>query len=64
MVPSKFGAHIGGSDMFKVHPWVGNAPISEIADSIKPSVDAMFNDPNWWATTPRAARNPLGSVDG
>ena len=33
MVPSKFGAHIGGSDLFKVHPLAGNAPISEIGRS-------------------------------
>jgi NADPH-dependent FMN reductase len=29
MAPSKLSAHIGGSDMFKVHPFGGNAPISE-----------------------------------
>jgi NAD(P)H-dependent FMN reductase len=56
MVPSKFGAHIGGSDMFKVHPFGGNAPISEIADAITPSVDAMFDDLVWWATVLRTAR--------
>lgn len=56
MVPSKFGAHIGGSDMFKVHPFGGGAPLSEIEDAIKPSVDAMFNDLVWWATILRAAR--------
>ncbi|MDT4920925.1 MAG: hypothetical protein QOI15_1827, partial [Pseudonocardiales bacterium] len=49
MVPSKFGAHIGGSDMFKVHPFGGNAPISAIEDAIAPSVDAMFDDLLWWA---------------
>jgi NAD(P)H-dependent FMN reductase len=56
MVPSKFGAHIGGSDLFKVHPFGGNAPISDIADAITPSVDAMFDDLIWWSTTLRAAR--------
>ena len=56
MVPSKFGAHIGGSDMFKVHPMGANAPISDIQDAIKPSVDAMFNDLVWWATVLRSAR--------
>jgi NAD(P)H-dependent FMN reductase len=56
MVPSKFGAHIGGSDLFKVHPFGGNLPISDIADAIKPSVDAMFDDLLWWSTTLRAAR--------
>ena len=58
MVPSRFGAHIGGSGLFKVHPLAGNAPISEIEAAIKPSVDAMFDDLVWWATTLRAARAP------
>jgi NAD(P)H-dependent FMN reductase len=56
MVPSKFGAHIGGSDLFKVHPFGGGAPISDIEEAIKPSVDAMFDDLVWWATTLREAR--------
>ena len=56
MVPSKFGAHIGGSDLFKVHPFGGNAPISDIADAIGPSVDSMFDDLVWWSTTLREAR--------
>jgi NAD(P)H-dependent FMN reductase len=59
MVPSKFGAHIGGSDMFKVHPFGGNLPISDIADVLKPSVDAMFNDLVWWSTTLRSARSAV-----
>jgi NAD(P)H-dependent FMN reductase len=56
MVPSKFGAHIGGSDLFKVHPYGGNAPVGDIAEAIKPSVEAMFDDLVWWSTTLRAAR--------
>jgi len=56
MVPSKFGVHIGGSDLFKVHPFGGNAPISEIEAGLKPSVDAMFDDLVWWANTLSAAR--------
>jgi NAD(P)H-dependent FMN reductase len=56
MVPSKFSVHLGGSDLYKVHPFGGNAPISEIEDVIKPSVDAMFEDLVWWATTLREAR--------
>ncbi|MCW2857813.1 MAG: NADPH-dependent oxidoreductase [Marmoricola sp.] len=56
MVPSKFSAHIGGSEMLKVHPYGGNAPISDIEDAIKPSVDAMFADLVWWSTTLRSAR--------
>jgi NAD(P)H-dependent FMN reductase len=56
MVPSKFGAHIGGSDLFAVHPFAGNGPISQIEAVIKPSVDAMFDDLVWWANVLREAR--------
>jgi NAD(P)H-dependent FMN reductase len=56
MVPSKFSVHLGGSDLFRVHPFGGNGPISEIEDAIKPSVDAMFDDLVWWARTLSAAR--------
>lgn len=56
MVPSKFSAHIGGSDAFKVLPFGGNEPMSAIEDNLKPSVDAMFNDLVWWATILREAR--------
>lgn len=57
MVPSKFSAHLGGSDLFRVHPFGGNGPMSDIAEAIKPSVDAMFDDLAWWATTLREARS-------
>lgn len=56
MVPSRFGAHIGGSDLYKVHSFGGNAPMSEIEAVIKPSVDAMFDGLVWWATSLREAR--------
>jgi NAD(P)H-dependent FMN reductase len=56
MVPSKFGAHIGGSDLFNVHPFGGNAPMSDIEGAVAPSVDAMFDDLVWWATTLSEAR--------
>ena len=56
MVPSKFSVHLGGSDLFKVHPFGGNAPISAVAEAIGPSVQAMFDDLVWWSTTLSAAR--------
>ena len=56
MVASKFSVHIGGSDMFKVHPFGGNGPMSDVAAALKPSVDAMFNDLVWWSTILRDAR--------
>jgi NAD(P)H-dependent FMN reductase len=56
MVPSKFGVHIGGGEMVKVHPFGGNAPISEIEEVLKPSVTAMFDDLLWWAKVLTSAR--------
>lgn len=56
MVPSRFGVHIGGSDLFKVHPMGANEPISAIESAIKPSVDAMFDDLVWWASVLSEAR--------
>jgi NAD(P)H-dependent FMN reductase len=56
MVPSKFSAHIGGGEMFKVHPVGGNEPISEIEGAIGPSVAAMFDDLVWWTTVLTPAR--------
>ena len=56
MVPSKFSAHVGGSDLFKVHPFAGNAPMSDIASAIQPSLDAMFDDLVWWSRTLTDAR--------
>jgi len=56
MVPSKFGAPISGSDLSKIHPVGGNVPISDIAETVKPSVDAMFDDLIWWPAILRDAR--------
>ncbi len=56
MVPSKFSAHIGGGEIAKVHPAGGDAPMSDIEEAIKPSVDAMFNDLVWWASVLSPAR--------
>lgn len=56
MVPSKFSVHLSGSDLFWVHPFGGNEPMSAVEDAITPSVQAMFDDLVWWSTTLRAAR--------
>lgn len=56
MVPSKFSAHIGGGEIFKVHPMGGNEPMSAIEDAIQPSVDAMLTDLAWWANVLNPAR--------
>lgn len=57
MVPTRNAVHIGGSDMFKIHPMGGvNAPISEIEGSILPAAKASLDDLAWWAKATMAAK--------
>jgi NAD(P)H-dependent FMN reductase len=56
MVPTRSAVHIGGSDFFAVHPIGGNAEIDTIAENLKPSVEATFDDIVWWANATKAAR--------
>lgn len=56
MVPLRNAVHIGGGDFFKV--WAGgqNAPISEIEDNLKGSLNAMLDELVWWTKATKAAR--------
>ena len=56
MVPLRNAVHIGGGDFFKV--WTGgqNAPISEIEDNLKGSLNAMLDELVWWTKATKAAR--------
>lgn len=56
MVPVRAGVHIGGSEFMKVHPMGANGPVSDIADAIKPSADAMFDGLAWWANVTKQGR--------
>jgi NAD(P)H-dependent FMN reductase len=57
MVPTRNAVHIGGSDMFRIHPMGGvNAPISEIEGSILPAAKASLDDLTWWAKATMAAK--------
>jgi NAD(P)H-dependent FMN reductase len=56
MVPTRFGVHIQGADLIKVHPMGENAPMSEIEAHILPGARAMLDDLDWWIGTTRAAR--------
>lgn len=57
MVPTRNAVHIGGSDMFKIHPMGGvNAPIAEIEGSILPAAKASLDDLVWWANATKAAK--------
>ena len=57
MVPTRNAVHIGGADMFKVHPMGQNAPIEEIEASLLPSAKATLDDLVWWAKATMAARS-------
>jgi NAD(P)H-dependent FMN reductase len=56
MVPVRNTAHIGGADLWKVHPLGSNGPISEIEATLAPSAKAMLDDMMWWAKATMAAR--------
>lgn len=57
MVPTRSAVHIGGTDFYKVHPMVGNAPIEEIEANLLPSAKATLDDLVWWAKATMAARS-------
>jgi len=57
MVPVRNAVHIGGADMFKVHPMGGgDGDISKIEAAILPGAKAMLDDVVWWAKATMAAR--------
>ena len=56
MAPVRASVSIGGGEMIKVHPFGGNAEMSEIDAVIRPSADAMFDDLVWWAAALNEAR--------
>lgn len=56
MVPVRNAVHIGGPDIFQVHPMGGNAEISAIEEHLLPSAKALLDDMVWWANATRAAR--------
>lgn len=56
MAPSRFALHLGGRDLFRIHPMGSNEPIETIEDAIKAPTEAMFDDLVWWGRALRAAR--------
>jgi hypothetical protein len=56
MVPSKVRCSHRRQRHVQGPPVRRQGPISDIADAIKPSVDAMFDDLVWWSTILREAR--------
>ena len=56
MAPLKHAVAINGGEMRKIHPFAGNAPMSDIDDILRPSATAMFDDLVWWANVLTPAR--------
>ena len=57
MVPVHGAVHIGGADMFRVHPMGGgDGDISKIEASLLPGAKAMMDDIVWWAKATMAAK--------
>lgn len=56
MVPLKPSVHIAASDFYKVHPMVGNQPISEIDGPLQTALAALVDEMNWWLGATIAAR--------
>ena len=56
MVNVRSAVHIGGSEFYKVHPGMGNQPISAIEDAIMPSAKDMLDQLIWWGEATKAKR--------
>src|SRR5262245_48585821 len=56
MVNVRSAVHIGGSEFYKVHPAMGNQPISVIKEAILPSAKDMLDQLIWWGEATRAKR--------
>jgi NAD(P)H-dependent FMN reductase len=58
MVPVRNAVHIGGSDLFKIHPMGGNmnGKIEDSEASLLPATKAMFDDMVWWGKATMAAK--------
>lgn len=56
MVPLRNAVHIGGGDFMQVSPLGNNAPMAEIEDHLKGSLEAMMAELVWWTKATKAAR--------
>ena len=56
MVNLRSAVHIGGSEFFKVHPGMGNQPISAIQEAILPSAKDLLDQLIWWGEATKAKR--------
>ncbi len=58
MVPVRNAVHIGGADLFKIHPMGGNmnGTVEEIEASLLPAAKTLLDDIVWWAKATMAAK--------
>jgi NAD(P)H-dependent FMN reductase len=56
MVNVRSAVHIGGSEFYKVHPGMGNQPLSAIEDAIMPSAKDMLDQLIWWGEATKVKR--------
>lgn len=57
MVPVRSAVHIGGADLFKIHPMGGNmnGRVEDIEASLLPAAKTLLDDIVWWADATMAA---------
>ncbi|MGX5802442.1 NADPH-dependent FMN reductase [Bradyrhizobium sp. Arg314] len=56
MVNLRSAVHVGGSEFYKVHPDIGNQPLSTIEDAILPSAKDMLDQLIWWGEATKGKR--------
>ena len=58
MVPVRNAVHIGGADLFAIHPMGGNmnGTIEQIEASLLPAAKGLLDDIVWWAKATMAAK--------
>ena len=58
MVPVRNAVHIGGADLFKIHPMGGNmnGTVEQIEGSLLPAAKGLLDDIVWWAKATMAAK--------
>ena len=57
MVNLRSAVHIGGSEFYKVHPGMGNQPLSSIEEAILPSAKDLLDQLIWWGEATKAKRS-------
>jgi NAD(P)H-dependent FMN reductase len=63
MAPVKNAVHLAGGEFMKVHPMMGNAPMSEVDAVLRPAATAMLDDLVWWGRVLREGRSlPLAAA--